>query len=83
MMRPEILETTIDGLLDRSPFHPFTLVMNDGVELEVDHPKAVHFFREFGIFYGSGGLPQFFEAASVNRVSADLAEGEDARAKTA
>ena len=83
MMTPEKLEATIDGLLDRSPFHPFTMVMNDGKSLEVDHPKAVHFFREFGIFYGPGGQPQFFEAASVNRVSADLAENEDARAKAA
>ena len=72
MMTPEVLEATIDGLCQRSPFHPFTLMMTNGSRLEVDHPKAVHFYRGFGVFYGPGGLPNFFETGGVNHVARDL-----------
>ena len=82
-MHPETLETTIDELLQQNPFHPFTLAMSDGSLLEIDHPKAVHFFRGFGTFVGPGGRPQFFEAGGVNRVIADLAESQKDRAKSA
>ena len=81
MMEPEALEVTIDASLRQQPFHPFTLVMNDGTKLEVDHPKAVHFFRGFGIFYGPGGRPVFFQAGGVNRVSSDLANPDGVRSK--
>ena len=83
MMDPENLEATIDGCLSAQPFHPFTLAMTDGSRLEVDHPKAVHFFKGFGVFYGPGGRPQFFEAGGVNRVIADLADADGNRAKAA
>ena len=78
MMDAATLEAVIDTFQKQDPFRPFTLVMNDGSRLEVDHPKAVHFFRGTGIYHGPGGVFSFLKARSVNRVVEDLASADRA-----
>ena len=75
MMNPETLQVALTAYTGQQPFHPFTLVMNDGVRLEVDSPLAVAFSAENGrmVFLGPGGVPQIFNSESVNRVMGDLA----------
>ena len=73
MMNPDTLDASIDTLRRKQPFHPFTLVMNDGAKLEVDHPKALTYYKGTGVFIGPGGAPEIFSSESVNRVIGDLA----------
>ena len=75
MMSSDTLKIALEAYARQQPFHPFTLVMNDGAKLEVDSPLAVAFSAANGrvIFLGPGGVPQIFDSESVNRVIGDLA----------
>ena len=81
MMNPETLDGAIRALSGRVPFHPYTLVMDDGGRLEVDHPKVLAYRDGTGLFVAPGGIPHLFNAEGVNRVIGDLAgvEGVDAQ----
>ena len=76
MMDPDTLDETIRTFRRRDPFHPFTLAMNDGSRLEVDHPDAVVYHEGTGVFIAPGGAPHLFTSHSVNRVIGDLAGQE-------
>ena len=73
MMDPDTLDETIEAFQNQDPFHPFTLAMNDGSRLEVDHPRAIIYRSGRGVFLGPGGTPHLFSSHSVNRVIGDLA----------
>ena len=77
-MNPDTFAETIGLLLDRETFHPFTPVMNDGTQLEVDHPQALAYREGTAMFVGPGGKPHLFNSESVNRVVGCLAEREAA-----
>ena len=85
MMNPESLQIALDAYVRQQPFHPFTLVMNDGAQLEVDSPLAIAFSSANGrvIFLGPGGVPQIFNSESVNRVVGDLAGVEGVQSQAA
>ena len=83
MMNSETLEATLKGYFGQLPFHPFTLVMNDGTRLEVDSPLAIAFHEGRVFFWGPGGVPQVFNSESVNRVIGDLAEEAQQQIKAA
>ena len=72
-MDPNTLADTIAAFQRQSPFHPFTLAMNDGSRLEVDHPNAIVYRTGTGVFVGPGGVPHLFNSEGVNRVIGDLA----------
>ena len=59
-MDPDTLAETIETFQDQTPFHPFTLAMNDGSRLEIDHPRAVVYRNGTGVFVGPAGTPHLF-----------------------
>ena len=73
MLDPDTLAETLEAFQDQDPFHPFTLAMNDGSKLEIDHPRAVVYRNGRGVFLGPGGTPHLFSSHSVNQVIGDLA----------
>ena len=83
MMNSESLKAALQTYLSQQPFHPFTLVMNDGTKLEIDSPLAVAFGKNLVFFLGPEGVPQIFNSESVNRVVGDLAEADQRQMKAA
>ena len=79
-MDAERLASAIHILRSRQPFHPFTLVLNNGSRLEGDHPQAVTYRAGTGVHLGPGGVPTLFDADGVTEVIGDLsrAGGADA-----
>ena len=71
-MNAERLESAIHILRSRQPFHPFTLVLNNGSRLEGDHPQAIMYRGGTGVHLGPGGVPTLFEADGVTEVIGDL-----------
>lgn len=72
MMNPETLQAAVEAAFTRQPFHPFTLVMDDGQELENDSPVALAIRNGTAMFVSPGGTPHWFNSESVNRVVSDL-----------
>ncbi len=59
------------------PFKPFTVAMQNGDRLEVDHPDALAMRDGIALFAGPGGIPSIFDHEGVNRIIGDLAEFEN------
>lgn len=57
----------------RSPFRPFTVAMQNGDRLEVDHPDALAIRDGVALFAGPGGVPSIFDHEGVSRIIGDLA----------
>ena len=72
-MDSDKLSATIRVFKQRSPYHPFTLVLNNGTRLEADHPEAVSYRAGTGVHLGPMGVPTLFEADGVTEVVGDLA----------
>ena len=72
-MSAEMLEAAIETYMGRQPFHPFTLVLNNGTRLEVDHPRGLMYRNGTGVHGGPLGVPTLFEADGVTEVLGDLA----------
>jgi hypothetical protein len=76
-MTPENFERTIGELHARSPFRPFTVVLNSGRQFEVDHPGALVHRGGVAVFISPGGAPIIFDHEGVEHFVADLAEKAD------
>lgn len=72
-MDREIFDRTIHLFKHRSPFRPFTVSMQNGDRLEVDHPDALAYRNGVALFVGPGGVPSLFDHEGVNRIIGDLA----------
>jgi hypothetical protein len=70
----DLFDQTIRAFKHRKPFKPFTVSMESGDRLEVDHPDALAIRDGQALFIGPGSLPSIFDHESVNRVIGDLAE---------
>ena len=55
-----------------TPFRPFTVALNNGDRLEIDHPKALAFRDGTALFAGPGGTPHIFDSQSVTQIIGDL-----------
>ena len=73
-MDRELFDQTIRALKHRKPFKPFTVSMENGDRLEVDHPDALAIRDGQALFIGPGSVPSIFDHEGVNRVIGDLAE---------
>ena len=51
----------------------FTVAMQNGDRLEVDHPDALAIRDGMALFAGPGGIPSIFDHEGVSRVIGDLA----------
>ena len=72
-MDPQLFEESVTVLRRQRPFRPFTLVMNNGDRLEVDHPDALTVRGGSGAFLGPAGVGRLFSCEAVNQVSNGLA----------
>ena len=79
-MDPETFSATVEALLSRQPFHPFTVELNNGTRLEVDHPRALAFTDALVVRVGPRNVPTFFMTGAVTNVVGDLAGAESAGA---
>ena len=73
-MTPDNFDQTLQAFRDRSPFRPFTVVLNSGRQFEVDHPAAMVQRDGVAIFVGPGGVPVVFDHEGVEHFAGDLAD---------
>lgn len=55
-------------MLRRRPFKPFTVELNTGVRIEIDHPEATVIREGVAIFIGPGFMPVCFDHDSVTQM---------------
>lgn len=72
-MDREPFDQTIRALKHRQPFKPFTVAMENGDRLEVDHPDALAIRDGMASFVGPGSVPSIFDHEGVSRIIGDLA----------
>ena len=72
-MNSDKLAAAVEMYMRRTPFHPFTLVLENGTRLEVDHPRGLMYRNGTGVHGGPEGVPTLFEADGVTEVVGDLA----------
>jgi hypothetical protein len=69
----ETFDQTLRLFKNRRPFLPFTVSMQNGDRLEIDHPDALAYRDGVALFAGPGGVPSIFDHEGVNRFIGDLA----------
>jgi len=73
-MDRDIFETSIRTFKNRRPFRVFTIALENGDRLEIDHPEAILVRDGTGLFAGPGGIPAVFDNEGVTQIFGDLAE---------
>jgi len=72
-MDRDIFDQTMHTFKHRKPFRPFTVALENGDRLEIDHPEALVLRDGIAMFAGPGGVPSVFDHEGVTRVIGDLA----------
>ena len=72
-MDRETFDLTIRTFKHRTPFQPFTIAMQNGDRLEIDHPDALAIRDGAALFVGPGKVPSIFDHEGVTRIIGDLA----------
>ncbi len=72
-MDRDTFDQTMRVFKHRRPFSPFTVAMENGDRLEIDHPDALAIREGIALFAGPGGVPSIFDHEGVTRVIGDLA----------
>jgi hypothetical protein len=67
-MTADHFEETIIALLDRVPFELFTVELNTGKRIEIDHSRAALVRNGKAVFVGPGGTPHWFDHESVTQI---------------
>ena len=67
-MTRENFEEALLYFTERKPFTPFTLELNGGERLEIDHVKGLSWNEGKGVFIGPGGLMRVFDNESVLQI---------------
>jgi hypothetical protein len=62
------------ALMERRPFHPFTVELIGGSKFEVDHPRATVVRDGVAIYLRPGGIPVYFDHDSVVQIADDIAD---------
>jgi hypothetical protein len=73
-MTEQHFDEVLGALMDRRPFHPFTVELAGGERFEIDHPRATVVRNGIAIFLRSGGIPVYFDHDSVLKIDDDIAE---------
>ncbi len=73
-MTTDNFDHTLQAFRDRSPYHPFTVVLHSGRQFEVDHPGALVQRDGVAVFLGPGGIPVIFDHEGVEHFVGDLAD---------
>ncbi len=61
-------DETIAVLLDRRPFQLFTVELNTGERIAIDHARALIVRDGAAVFLAPGGVPHLFDQDSVNQI---------------
>ena len=72
-MSIENFESLIELLLDRRPFQPFTIELENGQRFEVDHRHALAIQQGMALAWPPGGAPLWFDHQSVTSILGDTA----------
>jgi hypothetical protein len=67
-MTVEHFQETITALLKQKPFQLFTVELNTGERIEIDHSRALIVRDGAAVFLGPGGVPHLFDHESVNQI---------------
>lgn len=67
-MTAENFDNVVQLLCDRRPFGLFTIELNTGEMIEIDHPKAISYRNGVATFIAPGGRPMWFDHDSVNKI---------------
>lgn len=67
-MTVEHFQETISTLMERQPFRLFTVELNTGERIEIDHARALIVRGGAAVFLGPGGIPHLFDHESVNQI---------------
>ena len=69
-MTANYFEETITALIERVPFHIFTVDLNTCRLIEIDHAHALVVREGNAVFLAPGGVPHWFDHESVNQIVA-------------
>lgn len=69
-MTAEHFHEMITALIERAPFQLFTVELNTGERIEIDHSRALVVRDGAAVFLGPGGTPHLFDHESVNQIIA-------------
>ena len=72
-MELERFVETVTALKYRKPYHPFTIVLDNGNRHEIDFADAILVREGLVIFAAPRGIPVLFDHDSVSEVIGDLA----------
>lgn len=67
-MTAENFDSVIRTLLEFRPFLLFTIELNGGERIEIDHPHALSYRDGFAHFIGPGKKISWFDHDSVNKI---------------
>lgn len=67
-MTAENFQKVLVAMIRRRPFRPFTVELNTGVRIEIDHPEATVIREGVAIFIGPGFTPVDFDHGSVTQI---------------
>ena len=67
-MTVDHFEESLDVLISIRPFKPFTVELNTGQRIEIDHPRAISSRGGHAIFTSPGGVLIMFDHESVNQI---------------
>ena len=80
-MDAQLFDATVRAYKRRQPYHPFTIVLTSGKQLECDFPDSILARDGLGMHAGPGGIPTIFDHHAVDHVVGDLAEADIAGAQ--
>ena len=73
-MSHDNLIEVLDHYVNRRPFEPFTLILQDSSSCEIDNPKAIGYRSNSAIYFITpGGKPMVFDHESILKVYDGLA----------
>ena len=75
-MNADHFRETLTELTERVPFQMFTIELNTGEQLQVDHTLAIAANGGRAVFIGPGGKLQIFDSESVNQVIFDATSAD-------
>lgn len=67
-MTREHFDEMMTALIGRVPFRLFTVELNTGERIEIDHSRALVVRDGTAVFLGPGGVPHWFDHESVNQI---------------
>jgi len=73
-MSPETLDRTLDGLMQRKPFRPFSVELLNGRRFEVDRPHSVAYRNGVAACMAKGKIFVNFDHADIKQIDDSPAE---------